>query len=186
MTANNEKYVKKLEQMANEKVWMPAKITEGGTVENILQGTAVSQGPERGHWSYKSNGERAWFKGQRNYIRQMDPRTLEHVNESKVMNKNFKMEIEGEEKTNPITGKKYVEATKEIVPDAKIVRYGKWVKRERLTPQDRIFAEAVRKYKEVISSPNFIGNNNKTNSTAQPTSTEAESKQTFATQGELR
>lgn len=35
--------------------------------------------------------------------------------------------------------------TQEIDPDARIMRYGKWVKKSRLSPQDRIFAEAAKK-----------------------------------------
>lgn len=192
-------YVSKIERLANEKVWMPAQINQtilidkdgntvydeqgypvitGVTVENLMQGSIVNEGPKRGSWKVKENGERVWHVGQHNVKRQRDPRAIEEtILGTKLMNQNPRVEIEGEEKTNAYTGKTYVQPTKEIVQDAKPLRYGKWIKKSTLapTPQNRIFEQAAKKAAEVLKSKQFLNSN----STAQPTSTEAESMRNF-------
>lgn len=150
-------YVSKLEKLANEKVWVPAKINSDGTIENAKQVYVRVTGAEKGESNFKKS-QRPTKHG---YKEGCDLGTY-------VMNMHVRYEdispLEGDKKNT-------------IVDGARLVRLGGYVKRSKLTPQDRIFAEAARRATEIISDPNFKGK--QTNSTAQPTSAEAESKRIF-------
>jgi hypothetical protein len=119
-------YLKDLKATTGGIVFLPPVVNPDGTIENIAQFTTVSDGPEEGHWA-NVNGKRVWMKGQHNYVRQQDPRTHEHVNESKVMNRNGRAVMLGDRKTNRFTGQHYTRPSKELESEARISRYGRTV-----------------------------------------------------------
>lgn len=153
MTAS---YADKLQRLANEKVWMPAQVHDDGMIENATQAYVRVRGADKGECNFK---------------KMQKPTKHGHADGcdlgTYVMNMHVEYDLLKAEKGAVKT---------EIALDARVLRYGRYVPRKRLTPQDRIFAEAAKRATEIISDPNFKGNNN---STAQPTSTEAESKRIF-------
>ena len=149
-------YAKSLERKAQEKVWMPAQIHEDGTIDNATQVYVKVRGADKGEGNFKKM-QRPTKHG---YKEGCDLGTY-------VMN----MHVEYE----PVQTEKG-DLKNSIADGARIIRYGRYVPRSRLSPQDRIFAEAAKRAAEIVTSPDFKG----TNSTAQPqTSTEAESKRIF-------
>ena len=151
-----QEYAKQLERLANQKVWMPAQIHDDGTISNAKQVYVKVTGAEKG----ESNFKKMQKPTKHGYKSGCDLGTY-------VMNIHVKYED-----VTPLAG----DQKNTIVDGARLVRLGGYVKRSKLTPQNRIFDEAARRAAEIISNPSFIGNKN---STAQTTSTEAESKRIF-------
>lgn len=142
MSEELQGFVNELKKVSGGTVYLPATIDSNGAVHNMRQFATVKQGPEQGHWS-TVNGKRKWFKGQHNYVRQQNPRTHEHVNESKVMNHNTRLDELGDKKRNPITGKKYTVPSKKLETEARIMRFG-MVKHVRKAPGfDGMAASAI-------------------------------------------
>jgi hypothetical protein len=137
-------YIKSLERLADETVWVPAKVHEDGTIENAMQAYVRIKGA---------------YKGEGNFKKQQKPTKHGYSDGCDLGTYVMNMHVE----YDPVMPEKG--ATKaEIALDAKVLRYGRYIKRSRLTPQDRIFAQAA-KYAALILS---------TKATAQPTSAEAE------------
>lgn len=147
---NPADYAKTLERKANDKVWMPAKIHMDGTISNAKQVYVRVTGAEKGESNFKKS-QRPTKHG---YREGCDRGTY-------VMNIHVKYED-----VTPMAG----DQKNTIVDGARLVRLGGYVKRSRLTPQDRIFAEAAKLAIDVLQSK----------ATAQSTITEAEPKRTFA------
>ena len=149
-------YTAELERLANEKVWMPAQVHNDGTIENATQAYVRVRGADKGECNFK---------------KMQKPTKHGHAEGCDLGTYVMNMHVE----YDMIKAEKGAIKT-EIALDARVLRYGRYVPRQRLTPQDRIFAEAARRATEIISDPNFKGNQN---STAQITSAEAESKRNF-------
>ena len=126
-------------------VWLPPKIDIDGSVENILQGSTVMEGPKQGHWA-KVNGKREWIEGQHNYKRQRNPRSPdEAIIGTRVMNQNPKIQIEsGLDKDS---GKYY------LVENARIIRLGRTVLRHE-TFFDKGFDDAMKRARKIVSTAN--------------------------------
>lgn len=152
-------YVKWLKQQTNEKVWLPARINPDGTIDNVTQAHVRIMGAKKG----ESNFKKSQKPTKHGYKKGCDLGTY-------VMNLHPEYEIV---KTN------------EIDIDAKVLRYGKTVKRRYLTPQDRIFAQAAERAAEILTNSRpdiFLNKGNgrgnaqaQTNSAACQKSTKAES-----------
>lgn len=151
-------YTKKLERLADEKVWVPAKVHEDGTIENAMQAYVHVRGAD---------------KGESNFKKQQKPTKHGHAEGCDLGTYVMNMHVEYDP-VMPEAGA--VKA--EIAIDARVLRYGRYIPRRRLSPQDRIFDEAAKNAARILESKNFINGNK--NSTAQPTSAEAESKRIFA------
>ena len=154
---NLSEYAKSLERKAQEKVWMPTQIHEDGTIDNATQVYVKVRGAE---------------KGESNFKKMQKPTRHGHKEGCDLGTYVMNMHIEYE----PVQTEKG-DLKNSIADGARIIRYGRYVPRKNLTPQDRIFAEAAKRAAEIVTSNNFVST--KTNSTAQPTSTEAESKRIF-------
>lgn len=156
MSNNSSQYVKKLESLANESVWLPAKINEDGTIENAWQAYVKVSGAEKGEGNFKKM-QRPTKHGYKDHC---DLGTY-------VMNMHVKYE--------PVQAQ-VGEKANALVDGARLVRLGQYVKRSKLNPQDRIFAEAARNAARILEEK---AKEKKNNSTAQSNSAEAESERIF-------
>lgn len=118
-------YQKQLERLANETVWVPAKVHEDGTIENAMQAYVHVKGA---------------YKGESNFKKQQRPTKHGYSDGCDLGTYVMNMHVEYDP-VMPETGA--IKA--EIALDAKVLRYGRYIKRSKLTPQDRIFAEAAKK-----------------------------------------
>lgn len=157
MSNNSSQYVKKLESLANESVWLPAKINSDGTIENAWQAVVEVTGAEKG----ESNFKKMQKPTKHGYKDHCDLGTY-------VMNMHRKylpvQELAGDSR-NQINDAEGV----------RFVRLGQYVKRSKLNPQDRIFAQAAREAVRILEEKEKA----KKNSTAQSNSAEAESERIF-------
>lgn len=123
----DEQHVYNMKIAADKIVFLPATINKDGTVENMRQFIVEKDGPEQGHWGERADGKRIWIEGQHNYKRQMNPHTHEHVTGTNLMNRNTRLEMQGDKKRNEVTGKTYTLPSKNLEVEARISRYGRTV-----------------------------------------------------------
>lgn len=142
----NKDFSNLLGNSERKQVWLPAQIHADGTLENILQGTVVNDGPQKGHWAV-INGKRKWIEGQHNYNRQRNPRNPdEAVIGTKVMNTNPRIQIESGLDED---GKSY------LVDNARIIRLGRTVTRHE-TFFDKGFDDSLKRARRIVNAANEV------------------------------